>query len=681
MQSDGRGNAIVNEFGSVVDPSMKQTIEIRQNDPHALGTANARYKRHAFFRSSGTGSRGRKRSRGLKLIGAGGVGRIAKTVSEQYVRDDLGFGCYFVNSVDEGVDKRRANDEGAVVKPRVITDVEHLLSVLVPSSYANPTISSVAATNVSMEIKTHHGVEVVILDTNVLLHNMDVVIRASSLLVLPNVVIPHTALMECRAQQRLAYDRCVDLLRSSAVKVVPTANGSYRHVSHNRCAIFFSDPFHVETASDTSANFMNNNINDENDARIRHVAAFFGSQLANTNVNVVLLTDDAESRRLAKEQQGKDGVKVFDAYSVAHYVKVLEQRCPGLLLSDHIAQYSGSTERVETALKSESQFSEHVDSVRLFRGLRHGQYYRGVYRSSHGTSVCSVTNPSFVTIRRGDERVIVSLTSAFDANRAVDGDEVAIALKPLEEWLPSVSFKNDARTVSAKTTSLVRGDAPSIVSATAEPTLSELSNVPETMLVPQNGSNTDLRPTGQVVGIIRRSFQNQVGTIWTSTMSSLSRQAKQDMEREKIVSNNEVEHEDGSSTCVFFPVDTKIPPVLIRTTQRDKLVSQRIVVALDAWPSTSPFPRGHFVRTIGPVGSKDVETEVLLQEFDIPHEPFPASVLACLPPTDYTIAVNNCPERVDLRRLPILSIDPPNCQDIDDALHCIKLPNGHYQVG
>ena len=31
--------------------------------------------------------------------------------------------------------------------------------------------------------------------------------------------------------------------------------------------------------------------------------------------------------------------------------------------------------------------------------------------------------------------------------------------------------------------------------------------------------------------------------------------------------------------------------------------------------------------------------------------------------------------------MPVLSIDPPGCQDIDDALHCIVLPNGNFQVG
>ena len=29
----------------------------------------------------------------------------------------------------------------------------------------------------------------------------------------------------------------------------------------------------------------------------------------------------------------------------------------------------------------------------------------------------------------------------------------------------------------------------------------------------------------------------------------------------------------------------------------------------------------------------------------------------------------------------ICSVDPPGCTDIDDALHCIELPNGNYQCG
>ncbi len=54
-------------------------------------------------------------------------------------------------------------------------------------------------------------------------------------------------------------------------------------------------------------------------------------------------------------------------------------------------------------------------------------------------------------------------------------------------------------------------------------------------------------------------------------------------------------------------------------------------------------------------------------------------MLACLPPEDYQIELED--GRLDLRHLPILSIDPPGCKDIDDALHCTLMGNGNYQVG
>jgi exosome complex exonuclease DIS3/RRP44 len=35
----------------------------------------------------------------------------------------------------------------------------------------------------------------------------------------------------------------------------------------------------------------------------------------------------------------------------------------------------------------------------------------------------------------------------------------------------------------------------------------------------------------------------------------------------------------------------------------------------------------------------------------------------------------------DLHYFAILKVDPPGCKDIDDALHCIELDNGNWQVG
>lgn len=37
--------------------------------------------------------------------------------------------------------------------------------------------------------------------------------------------------------------------------------------------------------------------------------------------------------------------------------------------------------------------------------------------------------------------------------------------------------------------------------------------------------------------------------------------------------------------------------------------------------------------------------------------------------------------RTDLRHLPVCSVDPPGCKDIDDALHVRRLPNGNFELG
>ncbi|EWM28885.1 exosome complex exonuclease, partial [Nannochloropsis gaditana] len=139
----------------------------------------------------------------------------------------------------------------------------------------------------------------------------------------------------------------------------------------------------------------------------------------------------------------------------------------------------------------------------------------------------------------------------------------------------------------------------------------------------------------------------------------------------------------GGSTvsALFVPVDRRLPKIRIQTRQRDVLQDKRILVAVDAWPADSRYPAGHYIKTLGSAGDKEVETEVLLHEYDIPWEPFSEKVMACLPPSDWSMTPENTKGRVDLRKLSVMSIDPPGCKDIDDALHCTPLPNGNFAVG
>lgn len=115
-------------------------------------------------------------------------------------------------------------------------------------------------------------------------------------------------------------------------------------------------------------------------------------------------------------------------------------------------------------------------------------------------------------------------------------------------------------------------------------------------------------------------------------------------------------------------------------------------MTIDAWAPYSRYPDGHFVRALGQVESKEAEQESLLLEYEVPYRPFGKAILACLPaegegwvvppkPEQGAGAASAWRDREDLRDLIVCSIDPPGCQDIDDALHARKLPNGNIEAG
>ena len=85
--------------------------------------------------------------------------------------------------------------------------------------------------------------------------------------------------------------------------------------------------------------------------------------------------------------------------------------------------------------------------------------------------------------------------------------------------------------------------------------------------------------------------------------------------------------------ALFIPLDHKLPRVLLTTRRLKELLACRVLISIDSWPVNSQWPIGHFVRSFGSVGVKDVETNVLLHEFDVPHESFSPAVMACLPPS------------------------------------------------
>eukprot|EP00817_Percolomonadidae_sp_ATCC50343_P003542 CAMPEP_0117420558 /NCGR_PEP_ID=MMETSP0758-20121206/1868_1 /TAXON_ID=63605 /ORGANISM="Percolomonas cosmopolitus, Strain AE-1 (ATCC 50343)" /LENGTH=702 /DNA_ID=CAMNT_0005202239 /DNA_START=490 /DNA_END=2594 /DNA_ORIENTATION=- len=165
---------------------------------------------------------------------------------------------------------------------------------------------------------------------------------------------------------------------------------------------------------------------------------------------------------------------------------------------------------------------------------------------------------------------------------------------------------------------------------------------------------------GEVVGVVKRNWRIYCGSI----------------DEETEIKNN------GSQWVFFVPVDRKIPKIRIRTSQAAELITKRITVAIDSWDINSTTPQGHYISTIGEIGEIETETEVVLREANVPHYEFPEEVMACLPKEDWTISSSELSKRKDYRYSRcVVSVDPPGCKDIDDALHAKLLPNGNLEIG
>ena len=522
-------------------------------------------------------------------------GKILQSTFELYLRDDLGLGFTIPSQTSAKRNNVSITVSGSSKK---IRNVQELLSLLIPSY-----------SETSSEMKTR----LVVADTNVLLHNLDVLEHSS--FAISNLIIPQTALFECRHQSFTAYNRVMELLRSS------TSGGEGS--AKKRCAIFFPDNHHVSTQPQSSEN--KKCINDENDARIRKVALYFGETLMGTGVELVLLTDDKRCRELAIKEQKEsfreetEAALIYKPQSVRDHVHELNIDNPRWALTDLVAQISTVTDQKE---KGKNFFPEHLPQNELAIGVKSGRLFQGFIRADRGAY-----DQCYVTVRQGEDRVAVSIIGLKDINRAVDGDIVAIELHPMSKWLGV-----DAHDEKKRRKKDITGIAPE----TAEPSIRDENNVLDAVEMPDDKKYPSIlsmrKPTGKVVGILRRNFRtNYCGSIFTVDKLVHSEDGKQD-QRELISKKHELEHSDGTTTSVFFPVDARIPPILVRTSQRERLVRKRILVAIDSWSADSPYPFGHYVKTLGDIGLKDVETEVLLHEHNIPCGPFTAKVsLLCVP--------------------------------------------------
>ena len=165
-------------------------------------------------------------------------------------------------------------------------------------------------------------------------------------------------------------------------------------------------------------------------------------------------------------------------------------------------------------------------------------------------------------------------------------------------------------------------------------------------------------PTGKVVAILKQATRVICGTIQEPSVVT-----------------------DDWQNVLVVPMDASLPKINIRTRQVKQLLGCRVQVAIDGWRANSRYPSGHYIATIGASGDLQTESEVILLTHQIPHDNFPPACIECLPPEDYEPTAEEIAKRRDLRDRLVVSIDPPGCTDIDDALHFKYISDKEGEVG
>uniref|UniRef100_A0A1A8EQI7 Exosome complex exonuclease RRP44 n=2 Tax=Nothobranchius korthausae TaxID=1143690 RepID=A0A1A8EQI7_9TELE len=435
-------------------------------------------------------------------------------------------------------------------------------------------------------------------DTNVVLHQIDVLENP----VIRNVIILQTVLQEVRHRSAPVHKRLKDIIHEKEKHFYTFTNEHHRETF-------------IERQPGESAN-------DRNDRAIRVAVKWYSKHLKTLEsgpdgLKVVLLTNDQGNKQKAEENG-------MVAFKFEEYIKSL------LANPELVDLLALSNDDKNEITSSKVLFPEHLPLSRIQVGIKSGSYLQGTFRASRDNYLEATV---FVQ-GDGEDSTEVLIQGLQNLNRAVHQDVVAVQLLPRNQWLApsSVVLQDDG---VAKDDDVEEDEEEKLRLSAAE---------------------AARKPTGKVVGIIKRNWRPFCGMLNVSQIKESTRH-------------------------LFTPADRRVPRIRIETRQASTLAGQRIMVAIDGWPKNSRYPNGHFVRSLGGAGEKETEQEVLLLEHDVPHQAFSQAVLSFLPKMPWAITPEDMVKREDLRHLTVCSVDPPGCTDIDDALHCRELENGNFEVG
>uniref|UniRef100_A0AAQ5Y7Z7 Exosome complex exonuclease RRP44 n=1 Tax=Amphiprion ocellaris TaxID=80972 RepID=A0AAQ5Y7Z7_AMPOC len=331
--------------------------------------------------------------------------------------------------------------------------------------------STVLQTDACMESSLCSYPHYLIPDTNVVLHQIDVLEDA----VIRNVIILQTVLQEVRHRSAPVYKRLKDIIHEKEKHFYTFTNEHHRETF-------------IEREPGESAN-------DRNDRAIRVAAKWYSQHLKTSEsdtdgLKVVLLTNDQGNKQKAEES---GLLYLFTCILVEEYIKSLTAN-PELV--DRLALSNDDKNEITS---SKVLFPEHLPLSRIQAGIKSGSFVQGTFRASRDNYL-----EATVFIQgEGEDGTEILIQGLQNLNRAVHQDVVAVQLLPRNQWVaPSSVVLQDEGAAKDDNVEEEEEEKPVLLISAAE---------------------AARKATGKVVGIIKRNWRPFCGMLNVSQIKESTR--------------------------------------------------------------------------------------------------------------------------------------------------------------
>lgn len=133
-----------------------------------------------------------------------------------------------------------------------------------------------------------------------------------------------------------------------------------------------------------------------------------------------------------------------------------------------------------------------------------------------------------------------------------------------------------------------------------------------------------------------------------------------------------------NGTWIVAPEDKRIGhDILVTQNAKNAKAGQVVIVEITDFPSRYSQPLGRVVEVLGDIDDPGMEIEIAVRKYGVPHE-FSADALAEVAKLPDEVRPVDIHKRVDLRDVPLVTIDGEDARDFDDAVYCepVKIGRG-----